>query len=80
MLLHQGIGLEVFNELPVRKAVHALYECCNSVALSCDLARSRPYASRDQLFRRADALLFAAPEEARVHRLSNVRCGTSGPM
>jgi OHCU decarboxylase len=64
MLLHQGIALDVFNELPTRKAVHALYECCNSVALSCELAQSRPYASRDQLFRRADALLFAASEEA----------------
>ena len=64
MFLHQSIGLDLFNELPTRKAVHALYECCNSVALSCELARSRPYANRDQLFRRADALLFAASEEA----------------
>src|SRR5262249_6423479 len=64
MLLHQGIGLDAFNELPTRKAVHALYECCNSVALSSELARGRPYATRDQLFRRADALLFAASEKA----------------
>ena len=36
MLLHQGIGLDVFNELPMRRAVHALYECCNSVPLAAD--------------------------------------------
>jgi OHCU decarboxylase len=62
MLMHQGIGLEAFNALPLQKAVHALYECCYCVALAADLARGRPYASHDQLFRRADALLFATPE------------------
>src|SRR6478672_9111306 len=51
MLLHQGIGLDVFNELPTRKAVHALYECCNSVPLAADLAHCRPYADHDALFR-----------------------------
>ncbi|MCV7230503.1 2-oxo-4-hydroxy-4-carboxy-5-ureidoimidazoline decarboxylase [Mycolicibacterium komossense] len=63
MLLHQGIGLEAFNALPERKAVHALYECCNSVTLARDLARSRPYPDHDALFRRADALLFELPED-----------------
>ena len=62
MLLHQGIGLDVFNELPTRKAVHALYECCNSVPLAADLARCRPYADHDALFRRADTLLFGLAE------------------
>ena len=56
VLLHQGIGLEAFNELPTKKAVHALYECCNSVVLARDLARERPYPDRNALFRKADAL------------------------
>ena len=62
MLLHQGIGLDVFNELPTRKAVHALYECCHSVPLAADLARCRPYADHDALFRQADTLLFGLGE------------------
>ena len=57
--MHQGMGLDAFNALPERKAVHALYECCNSVTLARDLARGRAYASHDALFRRADALLFS---------------------
>ena len=64
MLLHQGIGLDVFNELPTRKAVHALYECCYSVPLAADLARRRPYADHDALFRQADTLLFGLGEES----------------
>lgn len=61
--MHQGIGLDAFNEMPMRKAVHALYECCNSVPLAADLAGSRPYVDHDALFRRADAVLFASSEE-----------------
>jgi OHCU decarboxylase len=64
VLLHQGIGLDAFNALPERKAVHALYECCNSFVLARDLARGRRYADHAALFRRADALLFALPEAA----------------
>ena len=64
MLLHQGLGLDAFNDLPRQKAVHALYECCNSVVLAGDLAAGRPYRSHDQLFRRADALLFALSESS----------------
>ena len=64
VLMHQGIGLDAFNECTERKAVHALYECCNSYTLARDLARGRTYADHDALFRRADALLFAMSEEA----------------
>ncbi|APE18043.1 MULTISPECIES: 2-oxo-4-hydroxy-4-carboxy-5-ureidoimidazoline decarboxylase [Mycolicibacterium] len=64
MLLHQGIGLDAFNELPDSKAVHALYECCNSVTLARDLTRGRPYADRTELFRRADDLLFSLSESS----------------
>lgn len=61
--MHQGIGLEAFNALPERRAVHALYECANSYTLARDLARGRPYDDHDALFRRADAMLFALSEE-----------------
>ena len=64
VLMHQGIGLDAFNALSERKAVHALYECCNSFTLARDMARGRAYPDHDALFRRADALLFALSEEA----------------
>ena len=64
VLLHQGIGIEAFNDLPTRRAVHALYGCANSLTFAAELARERPYSSHDALFRRADALLFAMPEDA----------------
>ena len=60
--MHQGIGLDAFNHLPTRRAVHALYECCNSVTMAGDLARGRPYPDHDALFRRADAVLFGLSE------------------
>lgn len=64
VLLHQGIGLEAFNRMPTRRAVHALYECVNSVTMAADLARGRPYPDRTSLFRRADAVLFALAEQS----------------
>jgi 2-oxo-4-hydroxy-4-carboxy-5-ureidoimidazoline decarboxylase len=60
--MHQGMGLDVFNEMPMRRAVHAVYECCYSVPLAADLARGRPYPDHDALFRQADSLLFALAE------------------
>jgi 2-oxo-4-hydroxy-4-carboxy-5-ureidoimidazoline decarboxylase len=62
--MHQGIGLDAFNSYAERKAVHALYECCNSLAMARELARGRAYDDHDALFRKADALLFALPEDA----------------
>ncbi|CAN5654606.1 2-oxo-4-hydroxy-4-carboxy-5-ureidoimidazoline decarboxylase [soil metagenome] len=64
MLLHQGIGLATFNVMPERRAVHALYECCNHVALARELARARAYDDHDALYRRADAMLFSLPDDA----------------
>jgi 2-oxo-4-hydroxy-4-carboxy-5-ureidoimidazoline decarboxylase len=64
LLMHQGIGLGAFNRLPPQRALHALYECCNSVVLARDLASGRPYKSHDDLFRRADTLLFALSESS----------------
>jgi OHCU decarboxylase len=60
--MHQGMGLDAFNGLSHPKAVHALYECCNSVLFASDLARRRPYSDHDRLFRYADELLFTLPE------------------
>jgi OHCU decarboxylase len=62
--MHQGIGLHAFNALPERKAVHALYECCNSMTMARHLSYGRAYDDHDALFLRADALLFALPESA----------------
>lgn len=62
VFMHQGMGLDVFNEMPMRRAVHALYECCYSVPLAADLARTRPYADHDALYRQADRLLFSLAE------------------
>jgi 2-oxo-4-hydroxy-4-carboxy-5-ureidoimidazoline decarboxylase len=62
--MHQGIGLEAFNAMPMRRAVHAIYECCYSVPLAADLCRGRAFASHDDLFRAADALLFGLSEES----------------
>ena len=56
------MGLDVFNGMPMRRAVHALYECCYSVPLAADLARGRPYEDHDALFRQADRLLFGLAE------------------
>lgn len=64
VLMHQGIGLEAFNHLPTRRAVHALYECVNSVTMAVDLATGRAYADHAALFRRADALLFSLSENS----------------
>ena len=62
--MHQGMGLATFNALPERRSVHALFECCNHVAMARDLARGRPYVNHDALFRHADALLFSLPDGA----------------
>jgi len=64
VLLHQGIGLDAFNAMPVRRAVHALFECCYSVPMAADMARSRPFDNHDQLFRYADASLFGLCEDS----------------
>lgn len=64
MLMHQCVGLDAYNTLPLRRAVHAVYECCYSVPLAADLARGRPYPDREAFYRHADELLFALSEES----------------
>ncbi|SNS71464.1 2-oxo-4-hydroxy-4-carboxy-5-ureidoimidazoline decarboxylase [Rhodococcoides kyotonense] len=57
MMMHQGLGLETFNDLPRRKAVHALYECCGSVTWASQVADGRAYASYSDFLTRADVEL-----------------------
>lgn len=57
MMMHQGLGLETFNDLPRRKAVHALFECCSSVSWASHVAEGRAFESYEQLFACADAEL-----------------------
>lgn len=64
VLMHQGMGLDTFNAMPMRRAVHAVYECCYSVPLAADVARGRRYDSHEALFRNADTLLFALAEDS----------------
>lgn len=63
MLMHQGIGLDQFNALAFRKAVHALYECCTSLVWAGRLAAGRPYASHGALHSRADDEIFSLSED-----------------
>ena len=62
--MHQGLGLEAFNAMPLRRAVHAVLECCYSVPLAADLARGRPYSGHEPLLRHADELLFGLSEDS----------------
>jgi 2-oxo-4-hydroxy-4-carboxy-5-ureidoimidazoline decarboxylase len=62
--MHQGMGLDMFNDMPMRRAVHAVYECCYSVPLAAEIARGRPYENHDALFRQADRSLFGLAEES----------------
>lgn len=62
--MHQGLGLDAFNAMPMRRAVHAIYECCFSVPLAADAARARPYSRHGQLFERADELLYGLSEDS----------------
>ncbi|MCX4093564.1 2-oxo-4-hydroxy-4-carboxy-5-ureidoimidazoline decarboxylase [Nocardia sp. alder85J] len=59
MLMHKGIGLDRFNELPHTRAVYALYECCCSVTWAEKLASGRPYPDYQRLLDAADVELPA---------------------
>ena len=62
MLLHQWIGLDGFNGLSDRQAMHALFECCSSSIWARRVAASRPFANRELLLDRADRVLAELPE------------------
>ncbi|GAB4582663.1 2-oxo-4-hydroxy-4-carboxy-5-ureidoimidazoline decarboxylase [Nocardia sp. IFM 10818] len=59
MLMHHGIGLDRFNTLPRRRAIHALYECCCSVTWAAKIADGRPYPGYAALHTAAAAELDA---------------------
>lgn len=61
-MLHEWIGLDGFNRLSDRQAMHALFECCSSSIWARRVAGSRPFATRDQLLDRADRVLAELPE------------------
>ncbi|MFC4603801.1 2-oxo-4-hydroxy-4-carboxy-5-ureidoimidazoline decarboxylase [Rhodococcus kronopolitis] len=69
MLMHQGLGLDRFNALPRARAVHALFECCCSVAWAGHLADGRPYRAHADLLTRADTELFALSDADIEHAL-----------
>ncbi|MEU7766306.1 2-oxo-4-hydroxy-4-carboxy-5-ureidoimidazoline decarboxylase [Nocardia sp. NPDC049190] len=72
MLLHQGIGLDRFNEISRGRAVHALYECCSNVTWAATLADARPYANRDALLSKADVELLALSQRDIDHAFEAV--------
>lgn len=57
--MHQGIGLERFNEISRARAIHALFSCCCNVTWAAELAGARPYPDRDALLAAADIELRA---------------------
>lgn len=59
MLMHHGIGLDRFNTLPRRRAIHALYECCCNVTWAQKIADGRPYPGHTALQTAAAAELRA---------------------
>ncbi|MFI9505819.1 2-oxo-4-hydroxy-4-carboxy-5-ureidoimidazoline decarboxylase [Nocardia sp. NPDC052566] len=59
MLMHQGIGLDRFNEISRGRAVHALFECCCNVTWAAQIADARPFADREALLTMADVELLA---------------------
>lgn len=61
-MLHEWIGLDSFNRLSDRQAMHALFECCSSSIWARRVAGSRPFATRDLLLDRADRVLAELPE------------------
>ncbi|WP_107653808.1 2-oxo-4-hydroxy-4-carboxy-5-ureidoimidazoline decarboxylase [Nocardia suismassiliense] len=63
MLMHQGIGLERFNQISRARAIHALFACCCNVTWAATLADARPYPNRDALLAMADVELLALSQD-----------------
>ncbi|WP_207842513.1 2-oxo-4-hydroxy-4-carboxy-5-ureidoimidazoline decarboxylase [Williamsia soli] len=55
-------GVESFNELSDRQAIHALYECCTSRIWAIRVAAGRPFTDDEALFERADLILAELTE------------------
>ncbi len=80
MLMHQGIGLDRFNELPRRRAVHALFECCCCLSWSTRIADGREYRTYTELLAAADAELHALSEPEIEQALQGHPRSVPGPQ
>lgn len=61
-MLHEGIGLDGFQRLSDRQAMHALFECCSSSIWARRVLAGKPFESRESLLDRADRVLAELPE------------------
>ncbi|MCX5044505.1 2-oxo-4-hydroxy-4-carboxy-5-ureidoimidazoline decarboxylase [Aldersonia sp. NBC_00410] len=57
-----SVGIERFNALSDRRAVHALFEICSSTIWARRVVKGRPFADAQALFDRADRVLAELPE------------------
>ncbi|CAM3158449.1 2-oxo-4-hydroxy-4-carboxy-5-ureidoimidazoline decarboxylase [Williamsia muralis] len=55
-------GLESFNELRERQAIHALYQCCTSCIWAIRVAAGRPFPDEEALYNRSDLILAELSE------------------
>ncbi|MDQ1202114.1 2-oxo-4-hydroxy-4-carboxy-5-ureidoimidazoline decarboxylase [Rhodococcus sp. SORGH_AS303] len=62
MFLHEALGLDGFNRLSDRAAMHALFECCSSSIWARRVAVGRPFDSAEALLERADSELAELSE------------------
>ncbi|MEE3848795.1 2-oxo-4-hydroxy-4-carboxy-5-ureidoimidazoline decarboxylase [Gordonia sp. LSe1-13] len=59
---NEGIGLDGFERLTDRQAMHALFECCSSSIWARRVLVGKPFESRESLLDRADRVLAELPE------------------
>lgn len=55
-------GIDSFNELTDRQAVHSLFECCSSRIWAVRVAAARPFTDAQSLYDRADLILAELTE------------------
>jgi 2-oxo-4-hydroxy-4-carboxy-5-ureidoimidazoline decarboxylase len=55
-------GLESFNTLRERQAIHALYQCCTSCIWAIRVAAGRPFPDEEALYERSDLILAELTE------------------
>ncbi len=55
-------GIDSFNELTERQAVHSLFECCSSRIWAVRVAGARPFADDESLYDQADLILAELTE------------------
>ncbi len=55
-------GIESFNELTEKQAIHQLYECCSSSLWALRVAKARPFTDDEALLEYADLILAELTE------------------